>query len=421
MIILKKVTNQFVEKVFVSGGTSLKYYAQNYFELSTLEDSNFVILDALEFAENHLQQHFFYGTINEAVLTEILTEWKEIVLSFQKPTFLISWFCNEADPNLHWLLEELYNVFRISSYMGTVLPTIFCNKKPLNLKEYYTNYESEIILSLEKCVSTIESWDLERMIVDVSLNENVLSARIDYNKPNTTDLYCFYLIHDGIVKEKTGWGGHCEYKWELKDDGIYVVQGYIKRNEYKVLRKSFSVEYFTDKGKQEFVEFLYKTEMQNCLNQSISFIPSQSPYCDILVVSGRQNVEQIVLDKELLHLSCIDVLQNDFWNTQIYSNGTVGILDNGENFLVSGNIVIDGNEQRGMTELSKLSLSKKNIEDSFGQYSYVVWNKKNIVLGNDYLAFKRWFYFWKEDLVVIANNYHLLLLQLRAMGIDLVI
>lgn len=336
------------------------------------------------------------------------------------PSYMIRWNFKKQSSYLHklqWILEELYDVCRrnISIIHEKDISNSLTYNNSIDIEiEIYEKNKHNIVTILQNICNKEHYNCLEQMNVNVKITYNKLIATIDYNNKNYQDIYSFYLIRDGKVVDRTGWIKVNTFSWILDNSGVYVVYGYIKRFDYKIIRKSIPCSYHTDDLNSAFIKFLQTNDDKKFFNKNLPFYNAENPFCDILVISTKKNINY---HKFIKHVKLIDSIDINNWHTLIFSNRSYTILGN-KKILLSGIGIFKDIICEGMENLPH-TLTLSELFDQKGSYSAILWDNEQLVIGTDLYAGKRWFYYKDDDLLVITNSYHLILLTLKYIGIIL--
>lgn len=402
------------------GSTTFINLCMNY-SIKNNNNAEFAIIDLLDDALSWYREIFSNNEKKDFVVQKMrLATISKIAFLKNIPSYMIRWnFCTKYSylHKLQWILEELYDICRryITTLHEKTIRTTLTDYQITNLElDIHEKNKENIITVLSNICYTEHYNNLEQMKVDICLKDDQLTAMIHYNNKCCEDKYSFYLIKDGKVIDRTGWIIENKFNWTLNNSGIYVVFGFIMKSDYKVIRKSVPCSYHTNDLNSEFGQFLSSTDDKKFFNKKVPFYNAKAPFCDILVISSKGNKDYY---KSVQHVKLVDSIDINDWHTHIFSNHSYSMLRD-KKFLLSGIGVFENLICEGMENLPN-QLTFSDIFDQKGSYTAILWDNEHLIVGTDLFAGKRWFYYKDNDLLVITNSYHLLLLTLKYIGIYL--
>lgn len=311
-------------------------------------------------------------------------------------------------------LEELY--FQLSSLgIRCINP-----HQLLNISEDEYIFENEKVL-VKECVRQLEEYSKQDYIkekhefsIDTILEDNILKIEFIEKERNVNNQYCYYILKDGKVFYKHHWEKSNHFEYELRENGIYVVQGYIK-NEINAIKKSVPHEFFREDFKEKYEAFLSEKDT-NEEEEKIPFYHGKYPFSNFFLIVGDEELEDIAIDG--FSLQCVkEVGGRENRKTYLFADSELKKY-NGGKYLFSGTTVIENELVLGADEINN-TITRDELMDNIGCYSLVDIAESDIFIGSDIFAFNRLFYYQDENHFFISNRYHLLLLSMKQCGIKL--
>ena len=420
----------FPRKACIYGPELLNALCDSYAIVQTAahSEAEFMLLDPLSLAYEWTERIFTGDKPDLSVAAEMCHKLQSFLSENRAAlTYIIQWNLwesGEQGRRLLWVLEELYHVCRRPGW-NTVefLPAIKTaalhdKARDLSPSFLYQAYQGELEGALEQLVQQLEFAGLDDAHVEVSRVGNCMTASMVCSGLKEDDQFAFYLMLNQKIIDRTPWSKQPSMKWELTEDGIYSIQGFLKRSGKVIVRKSLGPALYGKEAREEFEHFLENgaTGKDCTLSQALPFVPNTPPFYDILLLSGKTGVlKQMPESFPVAHASQLAI---GGWNTELYTQGQVLTCANGDKALFSGRIYHNHKLYFG-TEIADCLASGQDLADQKGHYSYLTWNENALSLGGDFFGFNRWFYYQSDSLLAASNSYHLLLLALKAQGITL--
>lgn len=243
--------------------------------------------------------------------------------------------------------------------------------------------------------------------VIASLDENRLSAFIKYN--GEQDLheikYDYFLIKDGKVVDRV-YARSNKHIWDLHEDGIYTIQGYIKKNgTTSDFIRSHPAAYFTNRFKDAFHDSLQtQTDDDNPLLSNLEYQSLKGDFSDFLIFTHKS--DEIDIKK----------IESTFYN-KLHNNANLSSQNikifTSENTYIKSSVIISGtiiNDEEGLDD--------RHI-NATGCFSFIDCRNEKFLVGADFFGFNRIFYIDQPDIQIISNRYHTILLAAKALGIPL--
>lgn len=262
--------------------------------------------------------------------------------------------------------------------------------------------------------------------VKVQLIGNKLTAEItleDFEADNVS--FYFYLIKEGKTLDKQGWFTKNTYSWELKDSGMYCVQGYVKSGNEKLFRRSAAIGYFDVDANKTFDDFM-NSERSEVLpyQKPLKFFYAKEPFADFIIVSQKSklfrkyDVSRFVEENSKFeHVKHSKIGKYD---VHVLSTSEERILANGDTVFFSGITTYEDKLIFGAKEITD-NIETNKLLYGYGNNSEIIIRQNEILLGTDFFNFSRWFYYERDDLFVASNRYHSLLLMLKSLDISLLL
>lgn len=244
--------------------------------------------------------------------------------------------------------------------------------------------------------------------VEVNIEANRIHAKLINGKAET---YCFQLLN--IKNESVEQGKYSEStEWDisLNEAGIYYVKVFCKKNEKKSTYKSELFDYYGEEVLEKFEEFC-KQEPESCVEMITDNLPLKkmcAPYKDFAVHVTKENTK---ISKEFLE-------EHDF--NVFAENEGIEIVSESMSEYKKNKLVFSGMMNYKNTFVcgeGDVKESYKVDSESVGSYSYVVASGSRVEIGNDYFGTGKLYCFESETEYIISNNYHLVLLLMKDLGI----
>lgn len=228
------------------------------------------------------------------------------------------------------------------------------------------------------------------------------------------DRYCYYLYNVARdVIEKSQWVKESNYFFKVDREGAYFVKMFRAENETQTSKLTSYVDYYDKQTKLEFDEFCQKDFKYNFINKLDCnfFYKMKYPYKDFAVIVSRSNekVSSRFLNLYNLEEEKIAMAEKSVYllSENVNAFKTYGTLLSGllkyEKKLINGE-----NDLKNEVEVS---------QDLIGSFTYLKRKDELLEVGNDYFGTSKLYYYMKNEISVISNNYHLMLLILRELGV----
>jgi len=233
------------------------------------------------------------------------------------------------------------------------------------------------------------------MQVNAELIDNVLTAKIV--EPITGAKYVFYLIRDGEVIERTDWSDKSLYIASLSQSGIFYISAHIKTREATTIINTKPVEYFTKDFNERYIGFLNKPRHIDSFDINFPFIPNKYPFYDFVIICEKNENEL-----PSFGLSASLLPEAGEWKRVLMTNA-----DFSAPRLFSGMMTYNDRFIYGDKDARYLP---RNLSGYTGCFSCMQINESVIQVYTDYFNFCHLFYYIGEDIIIVSNRYHALLL-----------
>jgi len=227
------------------------------------------------------------------------------------------------------------------------------------------------------------------------------------------DRFYFYLLKDGSIIDRLGWSESPTYKKSLSETGNYHVQAHLKRGENNILKRSESVFYSTKSGLDE-LRALWKEHPQT--TEELPFYKLVKPFSDFLLHHASNT--QITLNPENID----DSLKLSYKKQTSTTQTNIFTFDhscaNADVLHFSGTSICESSLIFGAEDI----LATQNIVQllgSIGNFTAVCLQDSELKIGTDYFGFGKLYYYKTPENFVVSNSYHLLLIALRSLKLEL--
>lgn len=259
--------------------------------------------------------------------------------------------------------------------------------------------------------------------VEVSLNGSAVDARILVSNPRQGDLFYFYFCRNGRVQERSlVWSDQTTASFEINESGSYFIQGYIRRKDKKKIIYSDTFTFLTEEDRRK-VKKSIEREQATAVYPAGKVFRREYPYSDYLVYSWNSlspapeisGLQGLLEDNSLR----AEVCNKNRWVVLCdHEDGyDISAVDNS---VFTGSFFDDEDLIFGVDDFSNNS-GDLHVEDKLGNYTYIQFGEKNDYANvyTDYFGHSKVYYYQGEKGGCVTNNYHLLLLFLKGVGVDL--
>jgi len=283
-------------------------------------------------------------------------------------------------------------------------------------------FSQEIVASFCDQLESILKFDAEieisnyKTIVKVSGNTLHAEIRLDDSFPQVSGpiMYKYMIIKDSKVLFKTEPLETNSFEYELKEDGIYFVQGYVHVNGISTFNRSNVVEYFTPDLISRYEDYLKEGVTDE---PDLWIHESPESFQDFVVIISKDNLTQVA--RAIKEHGLKELHKGSAGEESIYIFGKSALdVEKNRKIIFSGFIKQGQRINIGEKELEAVPVGE--LDNSFGCFSFVDINKKGIVsISSDFCSYSRIFYYKGSDGIVISNHYSLLLSVAKIMKYDI--
>ncbi len=345
---------------------------------------------------------------------------EEILKNCHGLTYWVFWelrACPALKSMFYWLLEECYDVCRTDREhdIRELRVAVEISADPNTPEEFISCFYSgcELANALTELKIQFLCRDFDKALPRLYITEDQqLNLEPNLIQLYPGDLFAAYLYKDGSVIRKNDYSPNADFSWPLAGSGVYYAALYLKRYNRTFRKTTLSVFYSDEELRASYEQFIQNSVPEAPFRSDLPFFPEQPPFADFLVIKGA--VEKRVDSFNGLPLR--ESVRKDDGEINIYSNLHNIIRADGKTVYFSGKILYKHKYRYGAEELTELP---EPLGGQLGQYSYMEVSEDGIIFGNDFYCFNQWFYYDKDGLTVVSNNYHLLLLALRHYGAPL--
>lgn len=255
----------------------------------------------------------------------------------------------------------------------------------------------------------------ERWNAKISIQGNTVRAWAA-DEEKKADEYCFYLYDINNVKqEQSKWVKNADYSFTVQAEGIYRVKIFRKKEGSKTSKMTQYADYYSKERRTEFQRFC---ESRMVYTHTAHLRPDdlckmKYPYKDFAVIVSDRN--------EIISQSFLDVYHLKKYTMQDNGQWVHVLAEDLERFYLDG-ILFSGIGKCEKTFTFGEHDVKKPVkisDEMIGNFTYVKKCADDIEIGTDYFGTGKLYDYIGQDICMITNNYHLLLLMLNDAGIKL--
>ena len=335
---------------------------------------------------------------------------------------------------LNWVLEEIYDLVLAEDgperiYQGKIRPG---KDAETALAVFYRENGEALLASAEKRAAELAD-DIGWFDVTAELKGSVLTGHITVDESIGSEVkYYFYLLKDGQVADKQGWfnkvanklglgSRRASYTWNLKESGVYCVQGYVQRGKTKEFRKSGPLSYMDEGMKQEFQAFLDEGPVGGYpYKKELELYQAEKPFANFALNISKHDDGSAMAAFVSAHPWMKLAAETSYGGLNVcaLASGGVRSLPSGETLLFSGTAVLNNRIVLGTDDLPA-DIRPETLAASQGDHTWAWVGKNELRICADYFAMSQWYYYEDADRLVISNQYQTLLVLLRALGLRL--
>jgi hypothetical protein len=308
-----------------------------------------------------------------------------------------------------WLIEEMNAAIRCVGKTKDIIVPIRYNGTLVTDDQRYVAVFDKLLNAIEKHCIRIPNYEVKAVI-----SGNIISAEIIGDFLNMEVTYTYYVMRYGIVYYRlNSWCDNSNFSYELTESGVYTVLAFVtnKAKTSKIIKSSLPMLYFTKKDLKDYTSFIDNYKYQTKFTtEKLPFYSLSGAQCDFALVFSKNATNNFDLNG--LH----NFSQQTFGDihgckTLLITNGK--LRGSGDNqFLFSGYVVVNENITFNIK-------NPKSIKTRAGCFYSVFAEKECVKVVRDNCGFNLMFYYQNKDIVVVANRYHLILLILKKLMVNL--
>ena len=204
-------------------------------------------------------------------------------------------------------------------------------------------------------------------------------------------------------------------RYQLKEEGIYVVMVTMRYNGELIERYTWPVSYFTETTKKEFDGFL-KLDIDNEeeLCKTLPLYKMRYPFSYIALVFNKNNKDyfarlkniddQLVVENIYQNGRCLTLLTNK--GIKNHCLAFSGMAKFKERFIFGIDDFYKGEDYN-------------ELKNSLGNFSAIYIKNDSVEIFNDFFGESKFYYYENQDFYIVCNQYHLLLLILNHLNVSL--
>lgn len=224
--------------------------------------------------------------------------------------------------------------------------------------------------------------------------------------------YCYLLCYGKVIQRVEAWQANPEFRWKLTEPGLYSAQLHLKRNQKNIIRYSIPLQFASKYEKQKFISEILNKEIHGF--PRINAYTPKYPYQNLFILHSNKK-----LDCALTETVCTSHgLQAElFFNGHLCVASDRKLKSRGEiRYGISGMFFKQGSLFVGDDDIGpEAALPFHDI----GSYAFVEALENEVNFATDYFGVNKLYLFRFDGISTVSNNYHLLLLILKAFGIEL--
>lgn len=225
------------------------------------------------------------------------------------------------------------------------------------------------------------------------------------------------IIHDKKVIEDFAFGNYRLLNVKLCGEGMYLVRVYVSYEGKTLDYTQKSIRYYSEETKHRFNEYIRNIDPKVLHKDMIPLYCPKYPYQNMAVICSKDDFSSWGGVKELIrdyHFNLNEISSSSKSRFTIITQDKSVFEYNP--FFFSGKVKYDGQIIIGQNEIKDNS-EIDSLLSGIGLFTAIYANKNKIIFTNDFFGLYRIYYFMSNDLSVISNNYHMLLLLLKRLNI----
>lgn len=248
--------------------------------------------------------------------------------------------------------------------------------------------------------------------IDFKLNQNKLIVTVN-NLDSNWMIRGYYLYKDGIIYKKVVKDNmENNYEFTIEEDGLYFVKVFVKKEEQMENKNSIVLAYFKEETKKQFESFLHNDNQEY---KKIDLYKVNKPFEEFAFIMTDKKIDTIDLLKNLPTRFFIkEYSKKEQKNKLIISTNRI----KNNSLIFSGYGKFDNNFVVGNKEANK-NKNLSEVYEGIGNFTFL--NKVNdkVVIGKDFFSLGRIFYYTDSKYTIISNEYHLLLILMKELNIEM--
>ena len=230
------------------------------------------------------------------------------------------------------------------------------------------------------------------------------------------------IIYNHKIIKTRGFSYDDLWTINIEDSGMYLVRVWVMKNEkYLPNFTQKSIRYYDNDIKEKYNDFIRNINTENRKIEPISLYNLKYPYQNMALIY-LQNEEMIKKIESIM--SDIGEKDNDLKLNIMKKNAAEIVIAISETDLLENSIIFSGKTKYrkrfilGQDDL-KADMDFSILLNEIGIYTAIFKEENDIIFKNDYFGMYRIYMFQDKNIAVICNNYHLCLLILKRIGIEL--
>ncbi|MDR0580388.1 MAG: hypothetical protein LBG21_07300 [Campylobacteraceae bacterium] len=346
------------------------------------------------------------GSINRQILKDHFSASNS---KYLKVFILVDRIIERKTDFCFWLIEEMNAAIRCIGKTKDIIVPIRYNETLVADDQKYVAVFDKLLNAIEKHYIRIPNYE-----VKTTISRNVISAEIIGSFRDMEVTYTYYVMRYGMVYYRlNSWCNSRNFSYELTESGVYTILAFVtnKAKTSKIIKSSLPMLYFMEKDLKDYMSFINNYKYQTkFITEELPFYSLSDTQCDFALVSSKNVANNFDLNG-LNNFSQQTFGDMRGCKTLLITNGK--LRGNGENqFLFSGYAVVNENIIFDIKD-------PKSIRTRAGCFYCVFAEKERVKIIRDNCGFNFMFYYQSEDITVVANRYHLILLILKKLMINL--
>ena len=247
--------------------------------------------------------------------------------------------------------------------------------------------------------------------VDIRLAGSTLTATIAAASPGSSTYY-FYLMRNGRVVSRHGWFKDPAFTWQLTEPAFYKVRGFVLTGSDKRSAFSPSLPFADAATVASWERFRSEPPPEPSPLFSLPYVPLDHPHSDFAVVSGRE------VPRDCLPPGFVVAATDLGSRINVVHRSGLPQPANGP-FVFSGNCYHEDRLVFGQEDA--LDFEPGALREHRGDFTMVARTSDGLVVTNDWFGVQKLYIYETEDLSIVSNRYHLLLILMRGLSVPMAI